>query len=108
MEKVVVVGDTFAGQIQIGDKIYSISGTWTETKQGLVTANGKGVIVEGDIGEYICPVDGVQEQVIAKATSRLDGVNEIRLHRIGDLVDVVSHTNISVVSTSGQDNVISD
>lgn len=107
MKEVVVVGDSFSGEIKIGGKVYAISGTWTDAGQSNVTANGKGVIIEGSKGTYICPVDGAPETVTALSSSTLQGINGKKLHLKGDSVIVDSHENISVVTTSGQSNVTS-
>lgn len=108
MKDVVVVGDPFSGSIRIGSSIVEINGTWISSPQTSSTANGKSIIVEGSIGEYNCPSCGVPERIIAKSSSRLEGINGMKVHRVGDPIEVESHENISVVSTKGQSNVTSE
>ena len=106
MADVVVLGDPFAGEIKVGSKKYNIQGTWVSTPQSVATANGKLIVVEGAIGEYNCPAcNNAKEQVQALSSSNLKGVQGLKIHRVGDSVKVLSHENVSVVSTKGQSNV---
>lgn len=106
MKNMVITGDSFSGNISITDVgIVSISGVWVDGS-GTSTANGNGLILEGMKGEYTCPVHGVVETVTALATSSTTTDGGVSVHRVGDSVtcDAGGHTNISVVTTSGQSN----
>lgn len=112
MKKVVVIDDSFSGSITIdGVGVTSISGTWKTVSHPEVTGNGKSVVMQDDIGEYICPVHGSPEQVKALATSSTTSHADGKvIHRVGDSIECLApgHTNLSVVSTSGQSNIQSN
>lgn len=110
MADVVCLGDPFSGSINISSVgVVSISGTWVSTPQSSSQANGSGIVVEGAIGEYVCPYHGITEQVEALSDSNQGGIGGLKTHRVGDSVTCLAggHTNISVVSTEGQSNTTS-
>lgn len=105
-KRVARVGDTFSGEIKVNGVRKNITGTWVRSLQSSTRSDGKAVIVEGDIGEYYCPIHNTTEQCKAKSASNQRGVLGRRVHREDDEVELIEsgHESVSVRTISGSDS----